>query len=155
MNKMKVKSFVILFFFAMIVVQIACKPKTYYTYKNTFGIPPAEFAMMDTPNYTIIEMQNTSVDFGTITQGDSVALEYAFKNKGDNTLFFGGVYPSCGCTVPNYSTEPIMPGKSSLLKAIYHSREDTGQVHKTIKILTNTSNRIERILEFHGYVKPK
>jgi hypothetical protein len=139
----------------MIVVQMACKPKTYYTYKNTVGIPPAEFAMMDTPNYTIIEMRNTTFDFGTITQGDSAVLEYQFKNTGDNTLFFSGVYPSCGCTVPTYSTEPILPGKSSSLKAIYHSREDTGQVHKTIKILTNTSNRIERILEFHGYVKPK
>lgn len=131
---------------------VSCKSKTYYTYENTVGIPPAEFAMMDTVNYTSIEMENTDIDFGTINRGDSVTLEFKFKNTGDNTLFFSLVYPSCGCTVPKSSTPPTKPGEAGVLTAVYHSREDKGAVHKSIKVHTNTANGIERILTFHGNV---
>lgn len=149
------KLLLVLFISSIFLAMFACKRKSYNTYKNTVGIPPAEFAMMDTPNYTTIKMYNLAADFGTIKQGDSAIMEYRYKNTGDNMLFFGGVYTSCGCTVPRYSTEPLEPGKEAIFKAVYRSNDDTGFVHKTIKIHTNTSNGIERILKFQGYVTPK
>jgi hypothetical protein len=129
----------------------ACRQKPYQTYKNTIGMPPSEFAMMDTPNYTRISI-DTAVNFGTVKQGDSVRLEFLYSNEGENLLFFGLVYPSCGCTVPSVAREPVYPGKTGILMAVYHSREDTGFVNKTIRIQTNTSNRIERLLRFYGRV---
>ena len=55
-------------------------------------------------------------DFGEISQGTPVSVEFLFTNNGDAPLFIADVLTSCGCTVPDFPKEPITTGKSSKIK---------------------------------------
>src|SRR5690606_23826755 len=71
------------------------------------GMTEEEIAAMPTMSFT-----DTVYDFGTIKEGDVATHEYEFTNNGKNPLIISSAKGSCGCTVPEYPTEPIPPGKS-------------------------------------------
>jgi len=60
-------------------------------------LPVAQFEMIDH-------------DFGTINEGDVVEYTYKFKNTGEAPLIIQGAQGSCGCTVPEWSKEPVPVG---------------------------------------------
>jgi hypothetical protein len=121
-------------------------------YANDLGIKPATIAQIDTPHYTTIEWIDRVKDFGTIRYGDSVLLTFRFKNTGIHPLFLSAVKPSCGCTVPHYPAEAIMPGEESELTANFHSVGQADTVHKTILVTSNTSNGVTHLLTIEGRV---
>src|SRR5690348_15513509 len=49
----------------------------------------------------------TSFDFGKITQNKPVTKEFSFTNDGTVPLVISSVQESCGCTVAEYSKDPI------------------------------------------------
>ena len=44
---------------------------------------------------------------------------------------------SCGCTKPKYNTEPVAPGKSTIVEVTYNPAGRPGQFVKTIAIYSN------------------
>ena len=143
----------IISFFGVIIFLCACQNSSKVNpYANDLNIPPAVVAQLDTPNYTKIAWQDSVQDFGTIKEGESVAIKYQFKNTGDKPLFISEVQPSCGCTVTEYPREIIMPGKEGELKATFNSHDVHGFVHKSIQVTSNTSNGIFHVLKFSGQV---
>src|SRR5690625_4939798 len=73
---------------------------------------------MDDANkkYHKIKFDETNYDFGEMKEGDVVQHEFTFTNTGDAPLKVLKARPSCGCTVPSWSKEPIAPGeKGSML----------------------------------------
>src|SRR5690349_24340577 len=62
----------------------------------------------------------TTADFGKIKVGHPVTQEFTFINKGDAELVISSVKASCGCTVAEYSKDPIAPGASGFVKATYN-----------------------------------
>jgi hypothetical protein len=139
--------------FLVVILLFSCQNNTEVNpYANNLGVPPAVVAQLDTPNYTRIAWQDTVQDFGTIKQGESVTIKYAFTNTGDKPLFISEVQPSCGCTVTDYPRDIIMPGKGGELKATFNSFGVNGFMHKTIQVTTNTSNGIIHVLKLSGQV---
>ncbi len=49
--------------------------------------------------------------------GDIVDINFTCKNTGDKPLYLVYVRPSCGCTVADYTKEPIPPGKEGKIDA--------------------------------------
>lgn len=84
----------------------------------------------------VITFEKTIHDYGTILQGGDGQCEFAFTNTGTNPLVLSNVRSSCGCTVAEWSKEPILPGKSSSIKVRY----DTNRVGTIAKSITVTSN---------------
>lgn len=84
-------------------------------------------------------------DFGDINQGDKVSYTYTFKNTGTNDLVITSATGSCGCTVPEYSKEPIKPGKSGKMKVSFDSAGKTGSQTKTVTIKANTPTGYETL----------
>jgi hypothetical protein len=123
-------------------------------YANNLGIEPAVIAQIDTPNYTLIKWKDSLIDFGTIKVGDSVHLKYQFTNTGNTPLFIISARPGCGCTVTNFPKDPVMPGKSSFITATLKSGFHTGELNKTITVVTNTKNRTRNILVIRGIIEP-
>lgn len=121
-------------------------------YANDLGIKPATLAQIDTTNYTTIEWIDRVKDFGTIKYGDSVLLTFRFKNTGIHPLFLSAVKPSCGCTVPHYPAEAIMPGGENELTTNFHSIGQAESVHKTILVTSNTSNGVTHLLTIKGRI---
>ena len=93
-------------------------------------------------------------DFGTIKEADgAVSYTFKFTNTGDEPLVIINVNASCGCTRPEYSKEPIKPGKTGTIKVTYNPAGRPGEFNKDVKIRTNTSTR--PILKISGTVIPK
>src|SRR6187399_3214270 len=92
-----------------------------------------------------------SHDFGEIPRGVPVSVEFAFTNTGDAALVIDDVVTTCGCTVSDYSKEPIMPGKSSKIKVSYNAA-NPGAFSKTITVKSNDQEAAKALL-IKGVVK--
>jgi hypothetical protein len=105
----------------------------------------------DSSKFTTIQWLDTAVDFGTKQMGGIVNITFRCKNTGDKPLYLYDVRPSCGCTVADYTKEPIAPGKEGKVEAQFDSKKShPGDVHKTIFVSSNNSNYAPRSLKFFG-----
>ncbi|PZP49452.1 MAG: hypothetical protein DI598_07815 [Pseudopedobacter saltans] len=115
--------------------------------------PDASMALKDTAAYTEVKFKDSMQNFGTVKKGELVKLKYAVENIGINPLFIVNVQPSCGCTVADYTKQPILPGKAGEIVATFDSNHGTaGQIHKSIIVTTNTKNNPNYVLAFEGTV---
>jgi hypothetical protein len=83
--------------------------------------------------------QATAFDFGKIQKDVPVTHEFAFTNEGGDALIISSVQASCGCTVAEYTKEPIPAGEKGFVRAIYNAAK-TGVFTKTITIKANTND---------------
>lgn len=86
-----------------------------------------------------IEFDKTVHDYGTIYQNADGNCEFKFKNTGKEPLILTTVRSSCGCTVPKWPNEPILPGQSDVIKVKYDTRR-LGVIHKQITVRSNATN---------------
>jgi hypothetical protein len=94
-----------------------------------------------------IKFEEEEFDFGRITQGEKVSHAFKFKNVGNRNLIISGASGSCGCTVPEWPEEPILPGKESLIDVVFNSEGKSGLQEKTVTVVTNCepATRVIRI----------
>ncbi len=78
----------------------------------------------------------TTVDYGSIDKGSEPLRKFKFVNTGNEPLIIKAAKGSCGCTVPKYPQEPIMPGESNFIEVRYDTQR-TGMFTKTVTITTN------------------
>ena len=84
-------------------------------------------------------------NFGNIPEGPSASYDFEFKNIGKVPIIFSDVHGSCGCTVPVWPKEPILPGKSSKVTATYNTQGRPGNFVKTITINSNIGTKVVKI----------
>jgi hypothetical protein len=84
-------------------------------------------------------------DFGNIQEGVQAEYVFAFKNTGNAPIVISDVRASCGCTTPEWTREPIMPGETGSIKAVYNSANRPGTFFKTITITSNASEPSYRL----------
>jgi hypothetical protein len=77
----------------------------------------------------------TTFDFGSKPQGKPVNTEFEFTNSGSEPLVLETVSASCGCTTPEWTKEPVMPGKKGIIKVQYNMARE-GSFNKTITVTT-------------------
>lgn len=87
---------------------------------------------------TSIEFEDPIFMFGEIYQGEKVQNVFTFTNTGDEPLVMLSAKGSCGCTVPSWPKEPIMPGESAELLVSFNSKGKKGKQAKRVTIVTNT-----------------
>ena len=94
-------------------------------------------------------------DFGKIKEDAGPAnFNFNFKNTGKVPLVIAAVNASCGCTTPEWSKEPVMPGKSGFIKVSYNPLNRPGSFNKTITVAANIPNGT-LMLKIAGEVLPK
>ncbi len=84
-----------------------------------------------------IVFENTLHDFGNINEGTMATYEFIFTNTGKVPLVISNVQPSCGCTTPEWSREPIAPGAKGKVKAIYNTYGRPGNFQKYVTVKSN------------------
>lgn len=90
-----------------------------------------------------IEFQETSFDFGTISEADGKAVHvFNFKNTGNTPLILTNVRAGCGCTTPEWDHQPIAPGESGNIKVSFDPRNRPGSFTKSIAVNSNASNSV-------------
>lgn len=101
----------------------------------------------------VMSLEKNEVDYGTIAQGSDPLRKVKFKNTGNEPLVIKNAVGSCGCTVPNFKREPIMPGETSEVEIRYDTQR-IGQINKLVTITTNESTE-QRVLVVKGNVTEK
>lgn len=93
-------------------------------------------AAEDVKNGPVMEFETLTVDYGTMEQHGEPLRIVKFTNTGNEPLIIKNARGSCGCTVPEWPKEPIMPGEESKIEIRYATNR-LGKINKTIKITTN------------------
>ncbi|NND77098.1 MAG: DUF1573 domain-containing protein, partial [Flavobacteriales bacterium] len=75
-------------------------------------------------------------DYGEIDKGSDPFCEFLITNTGNEPLIISNAKGSCGCTVPTWEKEPIMPGESSVMKVKYDTKR-VGPINKSVTITSN------------------
>ena len=97
-----------------------------------------------------IDFETEVLDYGTIEKGTDGLRTFTFTNTGNAPLIISDVKTSCGCTVPTYSKEAIMPGKDGEIKISYDTKK-VGSFTKTITVLSN-ANQERKTLKIKGTI---
>lgn len=116
--------------------------------RSATGTDSATLASLATMDFI-----DTVFQFGNIQEGEVVTHEFHFKNNGKRPLIISSAKGSCGCTVADFPTEPMIPGQSGTIKVRFSSAGKTGHQEKNVTILNN-SNRGIHLLYLKGDVKP-
>lgn len=103
-----------------------------------------------------IKFDKMSHNFGTFSEDSpKVTCTFKFTNTGDKLLVIHQAIASCGCTVPQYSKEPIKPGESGEIVVTYDGTgKFPGHFKKSITLRTNAKKEIIRLF-VEGDMTPK
>ena len=85
-----------------------------------------------------MKFEATEFEFGTIASGEIVENVFVFQNTSDEPLLIQNAKGSCGCTVPRWPKEPILPGESAELLVRFNSKNKKGKQAKRVTIIANT-----------------
>lgn len=102
----------------------------------------------------VISFDKVEHDFGTITQGEKAEYNFKFKNTGDADLLISDAKASCGCTVPEFSKEPVKPGQEGFIKVVFNSEYREDKFNKEVYVTSNTTP-VQTVLRISGFVQVK
>lgn len=113
------------------------------------------------PDFTLLggpiaemEFEQTTYDFGTVEEGTTVTQVFTFTNTSDEPLILSSAKGSCGCTVPQWPREAIMPGETASLTVQFDSRNKRGKRSQKVTLTANT-NPPQTFLYLTGEVIPR
>jgi hypothetical protein len=104
---------------------------------TTSVAPPAVPVNLD----AVLKFEKTEHDFGNVPEGPQATTSFKVKNISKEPITIDHVQASCGCTVPNWTKEPILPGKTGTIDAVYNTSGRPGVIHKTLDVRTSKGNK--------------
>lgn len=112
--------------------------KLMFVFAALFLIAGAAIAQSQKSGGAVISAVKDDHDFGVIKEsGGKVTHTFVIKNTGTGPLVLTRVVASCGCTTPEYNTEPIAPGKEGRIVVSFNPAGRPGQFLKTIAVYSN------------------
>jgi hypothetical protein len=100
-----------------------------------------------------IACDETTFNFGSIYQEESVTHEFIIRNLGDAPLEIKKVTSSCGCTAALASDRLLKPGGQGAIQVTFNSGRMRDRVTKHIYVESNDSAQPRLILTITGAVK--
>ena len=98
-----------------------------------------------------IEFEKLVHDYGEVPYNGNGECEFRFTNTGNEPLILQKPKSSCGCTVPTWPKEPILPGESEVIKVTYKTTK-VGNINKTITVTSNAKVNGTVVLRIKGTV---
>ena len=94
-----------------------------------------------------IKFDKPTMDLGKFPESNPVQkCTFTFTNTGNAPLIINQAIASCGCTVPEYTKEPVAPGKTGTINVTYNGKgKFPGFFKKTITIRTNGKTEMTRL----------
>ena len=83
------------------------------------GVAMAQDDVKVSENGPEIEFEKLVHDYGEVEYNGNGECEFRFTNTGNEPLILQKPKSSCGCTVPSWPKEPILPGESEVIKVTY------------------------------------
>ena len=108
------------------------------------------FAFAQSGKAPAFKWSETEHDFGKIKKGVPQTATFTYTNTGKSPLTVTDAKASCGCTVPEYTKDPVAPGKTGTIKATYNAA-NPGTFLKSVTITSNVEGG-PQILTIKGEV---
>jgi hypothetical protein len=99
-----------------------------------------------------MEFEETNHNFGEIKYGGEASFDFIFSNKGKSPLIIDNVRSTCGCTVPEWTREPVNESNTGSVRVIYDTHR-VGAFSKTLIVYSNAANSPVRLF-IKGRVLP-
>ena len=94
-----------------------------------------------------ITVDKTVHDFGTVKEDNGkVNAVFTIKNTTKSPIVLSEVRASCGCTTPDWTKEPIAPGKTGKITATYNPKGNVGPFEKSVTINVSVGDTIQTIV---------
>lgn len=101
----------------------------------------------------VINFSEKAHDFGKIKEiNGAVSYDFEFVNTGSAPILIKNVESSCGCTSPQWSKQPVLPGKKGFVKATFDPKDRPGFFDKTITVYSNARTPVVE-LKIKGIVE--
>ncbi|CAN5900991.1 DUF1573 domain-containing protein [soil metagenome] len=82
----------------------------------------------------VAKFKTETIDLGKIQQGNPTTAIFSVANIGAEPLIIEQANPTCGCTISDYTKEPIANGKAGSIKATYNAANvGAFEKHLTVK----------------------
>lgn len=102
-----------------------------------------------------IDFEKTTHSYGRIKEdGGVVTYKFMFKNAGNKPVIITRVQASCGCTTPDWTRSPVVPGATGFVSAQFDPRNRPGIINKHV-LVYNTATKEPVKLVINGEVIPK
>ncbi|MBP5319069.1 MAG: DUF1573 domain-containing protein [Paludibacteraceae bacterium] len=105
-----------------------------------------------------LEFNERVHDFGQINEENGkVTTFFEFTNLTNVPLTLTNVRASCGCTTPQWSKEPIAPGKKGVITVTYNPKGRPGNFNKSITltyVLAGDTESKTAVVNIRGEVIP-
>ena len=107
------------------------------------------------PEEEVVRFEEKTHDFGDLLVSDkSVSCKFVFTNISDKPVVVHNVVSSCGCTVPEWTREPIKPGATGAIEVTYKNDQGAYPFSKSITAYISGINR-PVVLHIKGVVYSK
>lgn len=118
---------------------------------NSNGSEAAPVVPVVNPNAGEFKWVEETHDFGTIPQGTPVKNKFEFTNTGKEPIIVSNVQKTCGCTVTEWTKEPVMPGQVGYVTAEFNAAKE-GPFTKAITVQSDAKTPSVK-LYFKGTVQ--
>ena len=98
-----------------------------------------------------IKFDKVEHDYGDVPYNGDGTCEFRFTNTGNEPLLIQKPESSCGCTIPSWPNEPILPGESDVIKVTYKTNR-VGNINKTVTVTSNALKNSTVVLRIKGRV---
>ena len=98
-----------------------------------------------------IKFEKVVHDYGDVPYNGNGECEFRFTNTGTEPLLIQKPKSSCGCTIPSWPNEPILPGESDVIKVTYRTNR-AGNINKTVTVTSNAVKNSTVVLRIKGRV---
>jgi len=112
------------------------------------GVAKAQDNVQNGPE---IEFEKLVHDYGDVPYNGNGECEFRFTNTGNEPLLVQKPKSSCGCTIPSWPKEPILPGESDVIKVTYRTNR-AGMINKTVTVTSNANKNSTVVLRIKGRV---
>jgi len=101
----------------------------------------------------MMTFETMEINYGEIEQNSDPLRIFKFTNTGTEPLIIKNAKGSCGCTVPSYPKNAILPGEAAEIEVRYATNR-LGPFAKTVTLTTN--EKVDKhVLKIKGKVHPK
>jgi hypothetical protein len=116
--------------------------------------PPAPAPKPVDPDAGKFQFKEEIHTFKDVPEGPLAEYDFEFKNVGKKPIVITDAHGSCGCTVPTWPHEPILPKQTAKIHVAYTTNGRSGTIDKAVTINSDAVQQ-PMMLYIKGNVIPK
>lgn len=118
-------------------------PQVWELFKQIIRGETPELSRKQVP-VTSVEAEEEVLNLDNLRLNQTDTVQFVLKNTGENPLVITHVHASCGCTLPEWTKEPVSPGKTAII-TVQVTPDTEGFFNKVITVSCNIEKRNIRL----------